>query len=196
MAQSYPLFWPSGKPRTKIPARATFGELTFDRARMQLRREIGLLGAKDVILSTNLSLRNDGEPRSNQRVPDDRGIAVYFNHKGRPMCFACDQWQSMEHNVRAITKTIEAIRGIERWGGGSMVEQAFSGFTALPAPEPFRPTELWWAVIGVQAHTPTVEVIGAYREKAKLLHPDNGGDQMKMAALNKAYTEFKRERGL
>jgi hypothetical protein len=31
------------------------------------------------------------------------------------MCFACDRWDSVGDNVYAITKTIKALRGIERW---------------------------------------------------------------------------------
>lgn len=48
------------------------------------------------------------------------------------MCFACEKWQDVYGNIYAIGKTIEALRGIERWGTGDMVEQAFTGFVALP----------------------------------------------------------------
>jgi hypothetical protein len=49
------------------------------------------------------------------------------------MCFACDRWDSVADNVQAIRKTIEALRGIERWGTGDMVQRAFAGFVALPS---------------------------------------------------------------
>jgi len=51
------------------------------------------------------------------------------------MCLACDRWDKVQDNIYAIAMTIEPLRGIERWGSGSMVEQAFTGFFALPAPK-------------------------------------------------------------
>ncbi len=50
------------------------------------------------------------------RKPDDRGVAVYFTHLRRSMCFTCDKWDQVEDNLYAIVKTIETLRGIERWG--------------------------------------------------------------------------------
>lgn len=35
--------------------------------------------------------------------------------------------------MRAIEKTIEALRGLERWGAKEMVNAPFRGFKALPA---------------------------------------------------------------
>jgi hypothetical protein len=72
-----------------------------------------------------VQLRQDGLPYANRRAPSDTGAAVYFSYKGRQMCFACDKWQDVYDNIYAISKTIEALRGIERWGAGDMVEQAF-----------------------------------------------------------------------
>ena len=41
--------------------------------------------------------------------------------------------------MQAIAKTIEALRGINRWGTGDMMEAAFKGFSALPAPDTNKP---------------------------------------------------------
>lgn len=211
----YPLCWPPGRPRTPAgkrsrskfhtmvrkqsqydPAR-TYTEkagISLGRARDGLIDELYRLGAKDVILSTNLRLRNDGLPYADQRQPDDPGAAVYFRHDGHDMAFACDRWAKVEENLVAITKTIEALRGIERWGTGDMVAAAFTGFQALPAARVAnRP---WWEVLGVQAHTPTLEVTERYRQLAKNNHPDRGGNQDAAAEINGAWVEFKKERGL
>ena len=53
---------------------------------------------------------------------------------------ACDRWDRPEHNLRAIAKHVEAIRGQERWGVGS-VAQAFRGYQALPSRATGKP---WW----------------------------------------------------
>ena len=60
-----------------------------------------------------------------------------------------------------------------------MIERAFSGFVALPAPK--APHE----VLGVEPNATGAEIDAAYRRKAKALHPDvPGGVQNAMAELN------------
>ncbi len=74
-----------------------------------------------------------------------------------------------------------------------MVQQAFRGFVALPPPSAKR---RWRDVIGVVANATPDEVKAAYRDKARDLHPDNGGSDVGMAELNAAYDEFKKQRGI
>tara|TARA_B100001105_G_C22399440_1_gene448567 strand:+ start:3372 stop:3965 length:594 start_codon:yes stop_codon:yes gene_type:complete len=189
--EAYPLAWPAGRPRTEAwrRERAKF-ETTFARARDNIVREVTLLAggrfARDpeVVISTNIALRRDGLPLANQRQPDDPGVAVYFLHKKRQMSFACDRWDRIEHNMQAIAKTIEALRGIARWGTGDMLEAAFTGFTALPAPGAARS---WWEVLGVPAGATPTEIRDAYRRLASQHHPDRGGDPARMAEINDAY---------
>lgn len=217
----YPLCWPAGRPRTPAHKRErarfhkqtrayrTYGTgptattsshiersgITLGQARDELLAELARLGARNVILSTNLTLRNDGLPYANQRQPDDPGGAVYFQHNGRDMAFACDRWTRIEDNLSAIARTIEALRGIERWGTGEMVAAAFEGFTALPAARTAK--RRWWQVFGVEAHASSATAVAMYRRKALELHPDrNGGESGPMVELNAAYDEFKKERGL
>jgi len=123
-----------GKPRTAYPVRSRFDTI-FARARDQVLHEIKLLGGSSPIISTNIPLRKDGVPYATYREPRDQGVAAYFTLKRRQMCFARDRWETISENMQAVSKTIEALRGIERWGSGSMVEQAFTGFVALPAPK-------------------------------------------------------------
>lgn len=130
-SEAYPLRWPVARPRSKRRREATFSA-SFAAARDGLLREVRLLGGSRPVISTNVETRLDGLPYAKRRQPDDPAIAVYFVHQGRSMCFACDCWTKVEHNIQAIRKTIEALRGIARWGSGAMVEQAFEGFRALP----------------------------------------------------------------
>jgi hypothetical protein len=147
----------------------------------EVQAEVYRLGGVGLIISSNLPLRRDGVPYANASQPTDRGVAVYFTYKKRPMCFACDRWRKIEDNMWAITKTIDALRGIERWGSGQMVEQAFTGFVALPAPE--QP----WQVLGLDTSNPTREQIEeAHRRLAMKHHPDRGGDTNEMARINAA----------
>lgn len=186
MTEAYPLQWPLGKRRVPYPARSKFGERSIDAATRILREELRRLGGSGMVLSTNLRLRNDGLPYSNQAQPRDAGVAVYFSYKKTPMCFACDRWDRIQDNIYAVAMTIEALRGIERWGSGSMVEQAFTGFVALPPPE--QPHQ----ILGVKPDATGEEIDEAFREKAKAAHPDLGGSDTAMARLNWARDEMKR----
>ena len=103
--EAYPLQWPQGRARTpaqkRIPSRF---DMKPDRARRELLMEAQRHG-RNVVLSTNVALRQDGEPYASRRPPDDTGVAVYFVRKERSVCFACDQYERVWENMRAICKT-------------------------------------------------------------------------------------------
>lgn len=194
---AYPLTWPAGRQRTPDYRRTTakFGDRSFAVARDTLLAEVRRLGGvKQIILSTNVELRQDGLPYAGRRAPDDPGVALYFiDRKGRQMALACDRWRHIEDNMRAIEKTIEALRGIERWGSGEMLDAAFTGFQALPAATAVKP---WWEVLGCAQHTSTAGVIECYRRELMHAHPDRGGSNERVHAVEQAYAAFKKERGL
>lgn len=202
-AEAYPLHWPAGRARTERwrRERAKF-DVTFARARDNIVQEIGRLAGRypdpQVVISTNIALRRDGLPLAGQRQPDDPGVAVYFLYKKRQMSFACDRWEKIEHNMQAIAKTIEALRGIARWGTGDMLEAAFTGFTALPPPSASAPAvqakRHWRDVFGTAVRT-RADLQEVYRRLAAAFHPDRGGDPAKMAELNAARDEALRELG-
>lgn len=201
---AYPLSWPTGWPRASTRKASRFPDrISVAQATDGLSEELRLLGVPDWdwILSTNLELRLDGLPRSNQRAPADPGVAVYFNLRDRktgkrePRVLACDCWNRVEHNIRAITKHIEALRGMDRWGVGS-VEQAFSGYKALPAPgeSTARP---WWTVLNCDQAASEDVVRARYRAAVLETHPDRlHGDRHTFEQVTAAWSEFKRERGL
>src|SRR5438093_12522325 len=132
--ESYPLYWPEDRPRTPAGhrVRRQFSG-SFDQIRRQLCDELDRLRAASVIISSNIPLRADGMPRAGVDRLDDPGIAVYFMLKKQEMCFACDKYALAWENVRAIQKTIEAIRGIERRGTCHIIGRAFRGLKAIPA---------------------------------------------------------------
>ena len=176
--EAYPLQWPAGRPRAKRRQNAQF-QLSLAKARDHLMNEVRLLNGRQPVLSSNLELRLDGLPYANQKQPDDPGIAVYFTYKDKQHCFACDDWRKVEDNLRAIGKTIEALRGIARWGTGDMMERAFQGFVALPSPVQ------WWHVLGFESATGLNlnEVEIRYKKLAMQRHPDRGGSDDAMTEL-------------
>jgi hypothetical protein len=187
----YPLTWPTGWPRTPSWKRSAspFKNCTTDKAYRELLDELGRLGARRILVSSNLRLRQDGAPYSQQPRNDDEGVAVYFIRKGKEMVLACDKFHKREDNMRAITKTIDAIRGIERWGSSDMMERAFTGFTALGHDSGRR----WWDVLGVASDASAAEVESAYKRRRSVTHPDKGGDATEFAAVEEAYAAATKE---
>lgn len=195
--EAYPLQWPQGRPRTANRERPKFSVNSFTAARDGLFNELKLLKASSTVLSTNVELRRDGLPYAGRAQPVDPGVAVYFVRNGRQVCFACDRWIKVEHNMRAIADAIECIRMIERRGTGEMTDAAFEGFKALPAAtsDPWA-KEPWFRVLGVPQFANTEDVIAAYRKKMLDHHPDRGGNPEVYHAIDRAYGQFKLERGL
>ena len=191
MAEAYPLYWPEGWKRTSYRKNSAFKIAAFGKARDFLLAEVRRMGGRSIVLSTNISLRNDGLPYAGQRNPDDPGVAVYFLYKQKQMSFACDAYRKVEENAYAIAKTIEALRGIERWGASDMMERAFRGFTALPADVPARE---WWDVLEVRREASRDVIDANYRRLAHDRHPDLGGSHEEMSQLNAARDAAYKER--
>lgn len=183
MAEAYPLYWPDGWKRSTRRERSKF-KTGFGAARNLLFAELNRMGASKTILSTNIPLRNDGLPRANMR-PDggDTGVAVYFQRKSKAMVFACDKYDRSEDNIYAIAKTIDAMRGIERWGASDMMERAFAGFQGLPQ----KASQAWRDVLDIHSQVATKDdVESQFRKLARQHHPDSGGDRELFELIVKA----------
>lgn len=189
--ESYPLTWPSGQPRTKLRMFSQFKPRGFALIRDEFLDELRRLGASDVIISSDLRTRLDGLPYADQREPNDPGIAVYFRRKKKPYVIACDTFDRTWKNLRAIAGTVEAMRAIERYGSTSMLEQAFSGFAALPA-HAAEPS--WWDVLGVSPDATLAEIEAAHGKLVERHHPDVGGNHDEMARINRARDVAREER--
>lgn len=201
MTTAYPLAWPDGWPRSKYTrAWKQAAKWTFSRATTGLLKELRLLGATHIVISTNYELgTRTGLPKKQGRI-DDKGVAVYFIYRGqhapftkRQMVMACDKYSSAEGNIRSLTLAIAGMRALERHGGGYMMERAFSGFEALPPPTatsaPPRPS--CWEVLGIKRpDLADAHAVGkAFNREIFNCHPDHGGTAEKMSALTAARAE-------
>lgn len=187
---AFPLCWPSGWQRV-LPVNRKASQFKIANeyeATQGLRREVEALGGRDLIVSTSIPLRRDGIPYSKPPVDGDPGVAIYFVRKKQRICFACDQYTLVKDNIHALTKTIEALRGIERWGSSGLLERAFTGFAALPSAR----SKPWHEVLGVSANASADQAQKAYRALARDRHPDTGGSDAEMSELNDAFAEAKK----
>lgn len=193
-SKQHPLQFPMGRERIQNPERSKFKPGTIVDESQSIYRQIELMGGTDIIISSNMQYKADGMPYYRQSV-SDTGVAVYFkNANGEEQCIPCDSWISLEENMRAIAKTIEAMRGIERWGGKALMNAAFSGFKALPSaiitPPPDREKRPWWVVLGVDRSADAPTVKQAYRRAQGTAHPDAGGTAYDFQEVQSAYEEW------
>lgn len=190
MTDRYPLAWPQGWRRTPHLSRhrAKFmkdrRQLSVSDGIRRVARELHALSVDDhrVIISTNLVLRLDGLPRSDQREPVDPGVAVFWEEAGgKSRVIAVDLYDRVADNLGAIAATLEAMRAIERHGGAQILERVFTGFDALPPPpDPFK-------ILGVTRSATEASINAAFRSKARASHPDApGGSHNLMAELTAA----------
>lgn len=178
-SQAYPLKWPNGWPRVEQGKRETSAfKQSLTSALTNLRRQVDLMGGKALVLSSNCAL--------GQERPADPGVVAYFQLNDQPMAIPCDRWRKIEDNIHAIALTIEAMRGMERWGAKHMITAMFSGFKALPQKTSGLDP---WAVLGIKENASEAEITAAFRSKSKIYHPDvhGTGDVGKWAILREAH---------
>lgn len=211
---AFPLCWPAGWKRARSRKRADFGKdrtstyagldgKTYERtnrSRLSVSDAVGRvldslrrMGVPDynVIISTNVKVRLDGLPYSNQSEPSDPGVAVYWKRKNQQKCMAVDRYDRVADNLAAVAATLEAMRAIDRHGGAEILERAFLGFQALPPPiNGGRP---WQEVLGIDVGCTLNAAECSYRIRAMEAHPDKGGDPAKMAELNDAIRQARQD---
>ena len=189
---SFPLKWPAGKPATPSHKRQhSRFDATIASSRDELLRELKLLGATHVVISSNVRTYERGGKElmySDQTAAKDApGVAVYYQWDGASYCMACDKWKTVAENLQALNKSINAIRGLDRWGTGDMVKAAFSGFKELPTGR--KPVRSCWEILNISVTPNAQKIKEAYRVLAKKYHPDNGGSHHDMTELNGAYMD-------
>jgi len=189
---AFPLQWPIGFKRNTPSQRirSPFKQ-GMDTSQKFLRRQLELLGAGGLIVSTNIPVRKDGGLFADymSKKLEDPGVAIYFRLGTKDegytsMC--CDQYNTVWENIYALGKSIEAIRGLERWGSSEFMQRVFTGFKALP----FQSTaKNWWDILEVSRHADQDAIRDAYRKKLKQAHPDVGGTDAEFIRVQQAYQQ-------
>lgn len=186
-AEAYPLAWPHGIPRTEGARRqASQFKTTLAPALKNVENSLRRFGeatgkaTSGIVISSNYTLGD--------QKPSDPGVAVWFVWQGSERCIAVDRYRGLHENLQAIHHILEARITEARHGGLRIVEQTFTGFIALPAPDVFG-GRTCWEVLGVQPNAPRETIEAAHRELARKVHPDAGGTTEGMAQLNAARDE-------
>jgi hypothetical protein len=187
--EAYPLAWPPGFARSRHREKGRFAT-SLPGALKNVRNSLALF-ARDsgkalssLVISSNVSLGNER--------PDDPGVSVWFTWDGLQVCIPVDRYATVEANLQAIHLIVEARRTELRHGTLALVRASFTGFAALPPPAGSRP---WRASLeySADARPSRAEAEARYKAMAMKAHPDAGGSADRMAELNRAIEEARRE---
>jgi len=203
--------WP-GKPcwnRKDAPFKGPSGRVPLSQTLADLKRETDMINARVVTLKTYhiegqrnyRDFTRDGQIKADARRPSAPGVILTFTRRikgeDKYLRFACDQYERWEDNLRAIAKTLEDLRAIDRYGCTTGEEQ-YAGFVAaLPAPKSENAREQAARVIMTQSGAgglsiaaflaDTESVREAHiREAFKRTHPDvpgNSADDFKAVKI-------------
>lgn len=118
----------------------------------------------------------------------ERAVTLRYFPRGAsaPVVLTMDKQDRPQDNLRVLYLAIEAMRLNEARGISDVVRDAYMQLAA-PARErdPFE-------VLGVRSDAAPEIIEAAYRAAAKKAHPDAGGTDEQMAALNAAYEAVRR----
>lgn len=167
-----------------------------------LSTEIAKVGGREPIVIqldvTEGDIRLDGMLRANAKVGHP-GVVVSFESKFGPLRYATDAYEkdwggampSWQANLRAIALTLEALRAIDRWGVSKRGEQ-YTGWKAIEAGGNglvrFGSADdaLRWMAARADADAEPGNARTIYRNLARQMHPDAGGDPADWDRLDQA----------
>jgi len=180
-------------------SRRRYGQfrMTFDQSLTLVRREAGLLGVDDDdplvlrLVCEPRHVRKDGMLRQDAWIGHP-GVILHLDTADGPLEFATDRYEAWRDNVHAIGLSLQALRGVDRWGVTHGAQ--YAGFRALPAgtgaagnpQQAIRWMHDRLRDLGVYESMTSPGLI--YRELAKRLHPDRGGSAEDWERLQNART--------
>lgn len=190
-----PIFAPFEWPRDQAPTKpdnlkTTLFKTTIYESCRLLFAELELFKARNYLLHIDARIgpNNGVTPKAGHL----KGAYLTFKRENQDYAFACDSYDSMVGNVRAIRETVKAMRTIERHGSTQMLSASMQGFIALA---PASTKEAWHEVLGTYTGAGVEEIKAAYKRLCKIAHPDAGGSKEKFVRIQQAYEEALKLKG-
>ena len=194
--------WPPEWPRTG--GKSSPFQASYRRTLDQLDVELSHLRATDVTMQVDASsedMRLDGQLRANASVGYRGVILTVESRTHGTLTYPVDTFSDWQSNLRAITLGLEALRKVERYGIADRGQQ-YAGYRELGSGIAMGPGRMtadqaaaflvehgeWGSVPADPADLiGEPDVIAAYyRQAAKRLHPDAGGDPEQFKRLQEA----------
>lgn len=179
---------------------------TPGRTQTDLRGELAAIGVRSAVIQADVfedDLRRDGMFRANAKFGSSRVIVAFEHPDQGSVSFPCWTYRSFWANLRAVVKTLEALRAIDRHGASRNAQQ-YTGWKQLPASatasDAFVTVEdavRYLAKVQNPDSTMDPRVVelaiedaeirkGLYRAACRHAHPDAGGSDAMMARVNAA----------
>ncbi len=164
----------------------------------ELDTELGRISVYGAVIELDLDerdIRMDGLPRAHAK-PASPKVRLSFNHPEiGPLQYPCDTYSHWHDNLRAILKTLEAQRDMDRHGA-TRHHQQYQGWKQLPGTIQVAMTVEGAAkfiadtkgVVHEAKHILTDQdgYRKAYRRSATIHHPDSGGSHEQFLKLQEA----------
>lgn len=144
-------------------------------------------------LSSNMITKRDGSFFANPDEPVDPGAAVWWlDHAGELCVIACDAWNTVQGNFRAIALNIRHMRAVQRTKATQIfgrMQQSFRIHT-LAAENPVHEKPPCAQVLGLERWPVARDELNrVFRQLAKARHPDRGADEAEFKQISDAYAE-------
>jgi hypothetical protein len=130
-------------------------------------------------------------------LPDDSGpgCKVRFLFQGKWISASSTLQPTREGNLRMCYRALHFLREMEVRGVTSLVHHLATEMGLVPVGDDHRYT-VEHVMLGVSPDATAEEIKRAFREKAKLVHPDAGGNADLFKALEQSYRKLLAERGV
>jgi len=184
------------RPLENWPGKTTIGRkdatfrATYPQTLDLLDTELDKIRAKEIVIQveglTLEYIRNDGWPRSGNWANGygGPGVIVSFESPKGAISMPCDTFRDWQDNLRAIAKSLEALRMVDRYGVTKGNEQ-YRGWAKLEAPKNGKMTreqagrlieDLCGDINRGHVVSMTVDEIRLHVKHAMVKnHPDRGG---------------------
>jgi hypothetical protein len=130
-------------------------------------------------------------PRNGQKGEYGDALILFYVNDDRHE-LKCSRFTFYRENLRALFLALDALR--KAHDRGILEEYARAAIAFLPAPKQEPTRRPWYEVFQVAPNADPDVVKAVYQSMAKRAHPDAGGTDEEMAAVNQAWDSFEAER--
>lgn len=190
----YPLCWPENKPRAAERLDRSYRSSYFGTGRVPMTRARAYAAITSELQRWRIDRFVISMSPGYRHGPSDPGVALWWDHPGRGLrVLACDQYARPHDNLYAIALTLDAMRGLERWGAYSM-EQAIEG-AKLALPPPAGSSEIVWRKIlgDVPKGIEKVDALAVINARYRRMAQEAGNDEKEQLRLNLAVEAARQE---
>lgn len=188
------LAWPKGIAKTETREWSTFWILMPGCWR-DFVRQLKKMQACNVEICWNLTcevldeaILVDGDPEETDGI--DTSVVIHFDWQTNRYRVVCGRWKTFAENLRGCYYTLRGMHDFRISGAESVSDPIFQScfIDKLRTPIP-KKTVSWRKILGTKRFPNANEIRMAWKEKAKMHHPDNGGNEDDMKRINAAKDE-------